>query len=110
MSNKRVAYSWSFRRKLLLLLLVIFLPAFGIIVSTGISQRQQAIVKAQDDVLLLVRSLAAQQEQIAFATKMMLSTLAHLPEVQNLDAPACKQIFSELVRQYPFYTVITTDR
>ena len=110
MDIKTIFTRWSFRSKLLVLLLVVFLPAFGIIVATGVSQRQQAIVKAQDDVLLLVRSLAAQQEQIAITTKTMLSTLAHLPEVQNLDAAACKQIFSELIEQYPFYTVITASK
>jgi len=91
---------------LLLFLLIILLPALGIIVATGVSQRQHAIVKAQDDALLLVRSLAAHQEQIAIATKAMLSTLAQLPEVQNLEAPACNRIFAELHRLYPFYASI----
>ena len=103
---KRIFSHWPFRSKLLLFLLIILLPALGIIVATGVSQRQHAIVKAQDDALLLVRSLVAQQEQIAIATKAMLSTLAQLPEVQNLDAPACNRIFAELHRLYPFYASI----
>ncbi len=106
MDVKRIFIQWPFRRKLQLLLLVIFLPALGIIVATGISQRQHAIVKARDDALLLVRSLVAQQEQIAIATKTMLSTLAQLPQVQNLDAPACNRIFAELHHLYPFYASI----
>jgi hypothetical protein len=106
MDIKRTFAQWSFRRKLQLFLLIILLPALGIIVATGVSQRQSAIVKAQDDALLLVRSLVAQQEQIAVATKTMLSTLAQLPEVQNLDAPACNRIFAELYRLYPFYASI----
>jgi hypothetical protein len=103
---KRIFTHWPFRSKLLLFLLIILLPALGIIVATGLSQRQHAIVKAQDDALLLVRSLVAQQEQIAIATKAMLSTLAQLPEVQNLDAPACNRIFAELHRLYPFYALL----
>jgi diguanylate cyclase (GGDEF)-like protein/PAS domain S-box-containing protein len=106
MDIKLIFTRWPFRWKLLLLLLVAFLPAFGIIVAGGVSQRQNAIVKAQDDALLLVRSLAAQQEQIAIATKTMLSTLAQLNEVQNLNAPACNRIFHELHKQYPFYSSI----
>lgn len=106
MDIKRIFTHWPFRSKLLLFLLIILLPALGIIVATGVSQRQHAIVKAQDDALLLVRSLVAQQEQIAIATKAMLSTLAQLPEVQNLDATACNRIFAELHRLYPFYASI----
>ncbi|MGP8104839.1 MAG: diguanylate cyclase [Desulfobaccales bacterium] len=106
MDLKRIFTHWPFRSKLLLFLLIILLPALGIIVATGVSQRQHAIVKAQDDALLLVRSLVAQQEQIAIATKTMLSTLAQLPEVQNLEAPACNRIFAELYRLYPFYASI----
>lgn len=106
MDIKIIFTRWPFRRKLLLFLLVIFLPAFGSIIATGVSQRQHAIAKAQDDAQLLVRSLAAQQEQIAIATETMLSTLAQLPEVQNLKAPACNRIFHELHKQYPFYSSI----
>ena len=106
MDIKSIFSHWPFRSKLLLFLLIILLPALGIIVATGVSQRQHAIVKAQDHALLLVRSLVAQQEQIAIATKAMLSTLAQLPEVQNLDAPACNRIFAELHRLYPFYASI----
>ncbi len=103
---KRIFSHWPFRRKLLLLLLIILLPVLGIIVATGVSQRQHAMVKAQDDALLLARTLVAHQEQIAIATKAMLSTLAQLPEVQNLEAPACNRIFAELHRLYPFYASI----
>ncbi len=106
MDPKRIFTHWSFRSKLLLVLLIILLPALGIIFAAGVSQRQSALVKAQDDALLMVRSLVAQQEQIAIATKAMLSTLAQLPEVQNLDAPACNRIFAELQRLNPFYASI----
>lgn len=109
MNNKRFLGSWTFRSKLLILLLVIFFPAFGIMVTSGLSQRHESVVKAQHKVLLLVRSLTAQQERVAIATKTMLSTLALLPEVRNLEAPACDRIFREVQQQYPFYTVITAS-
>ena len=102
MDIKSIFTHWPFRSKLLLFLLIILLPALGIIVATGVSQRQHAIVKAQDHALLLVRSLVAQQEQIAIATKAMLSTLAQLPEVQNLDAPACNRDFRRVTSAIPF--------
>ena len=90
----------------MLLLLIIFLPAFAVIVATGLGQRREEIVKARNDALLMVQSLAAQQEQIAITTRTMLATLARLPVVQRLDGKACSALFRELNSQYPFYTVI----
>ena len=98
--------TWSIRGKLLLLLLIIFLPAFGIIVSSGLTHRGDEIQKAKNSALLLVQSLAAQQEQIATATKVMLSTLAQFHEVRSLDSEACNVIFREIHNRYPFYSVI----
>jgi PAS domain S-box-containing protein len=91
---------------LLLLLLIIFLPAFGIIIASGLSQRENEVVKAQNSALLLAQSLAAQQEKVTAATKTMLGVLARLPILQNLDAGACNELFRELHDQYPFYSVI----
>jgi PAS domain S-box-containing protein len=94
--------SWSLRSKLLLLLLLIFLPAFGIIVVSGLKQRRQEIAKAQEQALLLAQSLAAQQDQIAAATKVLLSTLAHAPAVRHLDASASNRLFTEIQHGLPF--------
>jgi signal transduction histidine kinase/DNA-binding response OmpR family regulator len=98
--------TWSIRGKLSLLLVIIFLPAFGIIISSGFAQRGDEIEKAKKNALLLAQSLAAQQERIASATKVMLSTLAQFHEVRNLDSEACNAIFRELHNRYPFYSVI----
>jgi two-component system, cell cycle sensor histidine kinase and response regulator CckA len=99
--------SWPIRKKLLLLLLVIFMPAFGIIVVSGFAQRRNEIREADRNALLLAQSLAAQQEQIAIGTKQMLSTLAQLPEVQGLDAWACNKLFRDLQIRHPFYSIIS---
>jgi len=105
-SRFKLMTSWSIRGKLSLLLLIIFLPAFGIIVTSGLSNRSGEIRKAETNALLLVQSLAAQQEQIATSTKVMLSTLAQFREVRSLDSPACNIIFREMHNRYPFYSVI----
>jgi PAS domain S-box-containing protein len=107
MDIKRTFTQYPLRRKLLFLLLVIFLPALGIIVVSGLNQRREAILKAQHNASLLARSLAAQQNQVANSTKIMLSVLAQLRMVQNLDAQACNDVFRELRLRYPFYSTIT---
>jgi PAS domain S-box-containing protein len=104
--DQRMPSSWSIRKKLLLLLVIVFLPAFGIIVATGLNHREDEIEKARENALLLAQSLATQQEQITTAARTMLSTLAQLRVVQRLDAGACNALFRDLHRQYPFYSVI----
>ncbi len=108
--GQRMLSSLSIRNKLLLLLVIIFLPAFGIIVATGLNHRKDEIEKARENALLLAQSLATQQEQITTAARTMLSTLAQLRVVQRLDARACNALFRDLHRQYPFYSVILAVR
>jgi PAS domain S-box-containing protein len=107
MDIKKTFTESPFRWKLLFLLLVIFLPALGTIVVSGLNQRREAILNAQRDASLLAQSLAAQQEQVAQSIKTMLSVLAQLSMVQNLDAQACNDLFRKLSRRYPFYSTIT---
>ena len=102
----RMLSSWSIRSRLLFLLLVAFLPGFFITAISNVNERKAEFAKARDDALLVVQSLAAQQEQIAMATKAMLSTLAQLREVQELDPGVCNRIFRELNDRFPYYSVI----
>ena len=106
MAREKWLASWPIRRKLLLLLLIVFLPGFVIIVVSGLNQRRDEIAKAQNNALLMAQSLAAQQEQVATSTKTMLGILAHMPELQSLDAERCNRLFRELHERYSFYSVI----
>ncbi|MEN6441459.1 MAG: response regulator [Syntrophobacter sp.] len=105
-NHSRMPTALNIRGKLLLLLLIIFLPAFGTIVTSGLYQREEEIKKSKDSALLMVQSMAAQQEQIATSTKVMLSTLAHLHEMKSLDSEALNDLFREMHKRYPFYSVI----
>jgi len=98
--------SWSIRRKLMLLLLVGFLPACGIIILSSLDHRRHEITTAENNALLVVQSMAEQQELIATGTEQMLSTLAQMPQVQGLDAKACTELFRRLMSRYPFYSII----
>jgi two-component system, cell cycle sensor histidine kinase and response regulator CckA len=102
----QILSSWNISRKFLLMLFVFLLPASTIIVLSGLDHRKNEIAMAENNAMLLVHSIAAQQEQVAIGTEQMFSTLAQLPEVQGLDEDACNKLFHELHRQYPFYTAI----
>jgi len=101
---------WSIPRKLLVLLLIVFLPASGIIVASCLVQRGRAIREAERGAMLLVQSLMAQQEQFTAGTRQMLNTMAQLPEVKNLDSEACNEIFKQLHGNYPAYSLIAAVR
>ena len=98
--------SWPIRKKLCFLLLIIFLAAVGIILAVGFRQRAEDIQKAQNSAMLIAQGMAAQQEQMAMATRTMLTMLAQFPEVQHGDAAKSSSLFERLNNQYPFYTVI----
>ena len=104
--GKRILASCSFRCKLVLLLVAISLPALGAILVSGLKQRREEIRKAQNQALLLVESLAAEQEQVATSTKVMLTVLARTPAVQHLDAAGCNRLFRELQDSFPLYSAV----
>ena len=103
---KNILTSWSLRKKFLLLLLAVFLPALGMMLASGLKNRQQEIAKAEHQAVLLAQSLMAQQEQIAASTKVMLTVLAGSRAVQQLDVAACNRRFREIQQRFPFYSSI----
>ena len=104
--RKSILSSWSLRRKFLLFLVLVFLPGFGITVTAGLRERREEIAKAQHNAFLLTQSLAVQQEQYETTTRTLLTMLAQTHEVQSLDAEACKQLFAQIQRRYPFFSII----
>jgi signal transduction histidine kinase/HAMP domain-containing protein len=82
------------------------LPAVAVIVATGLNQRRSEIEEARSNALLMVKSLTAQQEQIASSTQTILTLLAQLPAVQSLGAKECNDLFGEIHRRFPVYSVI----
>jgi PAS domain S-box-containing protein len=106
MRYRKIPTMWSIRRILALLIVAIFLPGAGIIVQTGIQDRRRELEDAKRDAMLLVEGLSAQQEKIALGTRQLLSTLALLPQVQDLDAEACNKLFRELRDQNPMYSAM----
>ncbi len=100
----------SLRMILLILTLVAILPSVGVILYTGYESRGNAEQSAREATLRLVQNLAAVQERLTAATHQMLTTLALLPDVQQLNTAACNDLFRHLIRVNPVYTnVVMTD-
>ncbi|MCR4345697.1 MAG: EAL domain-containing protein [Sulfuricaulis sp.] len=98
-------FTTGLRTRLMLLVLLAVIPAFGLMGYTAISQRQQAAVNAERDAMNLARLAAQEQNQLIAATHQLLFMLSQLPAVkQPTTATACSRILAELRNPYPYYT------
>jgi hypothetical protein len=100
------------RKKLWLIVIIAFAIGLSIVIYSGVNNRYDEIETATNNAILLVYSLAAQQEQVAIGIRQTLSTVSLLPAVKNLDIDACNKLFRELNDVNPSYTninIVTPD-
>lgn len=96
----------SLRTRLMLLVLLALLPALGLIIYTAVERRQQGMEEAKQSALRVVRSAAAQQDQLVESSRQLLATLAQLKEVQNRNGVACQEILTNLLALHSVYANI----
>jgi signal transduction histidine kinase/HAMP domain-containing protein len=98
------------RIRLLFLFLVALLPALGLIQYTSSKLRGVMGLDAQQESLHLVRTLAAEHERIIESGHQLLIALANLPEVLRYDTEGCSKVFSDVVRNFKFFTTLTAAK
>lgn len=91
------------RVRLLLLVLLAVIPAWGLMLYSAGEQRQMATETVQQDALRLARIIAAGQDGFIEGARQILTTFAQLPEIRNGDMPACNRLFTELLAKFPNY-------
>ena len=94
------------RFRLFVLILLTLLPAVGLIVHTGVTQRHWAALYAQEETLSLAHDLSTNYDQVINLTRQLLEVLAQLPAVQNRDAAACSSLFASLLHKHPAYNLL----
>jgi len=97
----------SLRSRLLVLILVAVLPAFGLMLYTHLEHRRAAVAVAQDEALRIARIAASEQNDVFQDARRVAFTLAHLPDVRALNAQACRPLLAELLSRSPEYTNIS---
>nr|WP_139257362.1 ATP-binding protein [Desulforamulus aeronauticus] len=102
----------SLRARLFLLVLVAFIPVFVIMFQSIEGYRQRAAQAAHNEAMQVARAVSHDHQLLIEQTKLLLSTLAMLPDVQNANTVACDAYFSKLLLQYPFYNniALTNDQ
>ena len=95
------AFFSSLQVRFLLLILLAVLPGLGLTCYIGFEQRQRALANAREDALQLVRSTAANQQQLIETERQLLGIIAQFPEMLGHDAAACHMRLADLRREYP---------
>jgi signal transduction histidine kinase len=103
----------SLRARLLLLLFLALLPAYGFILYSVFEARQQAAEHARENALWLTRLMASEQKSLIEVIRQQLQSLAQLSIVHRPEQAAlCSRTFASLRAQNSFYAnlgVINAD-
>jgi len=92
----------SLRVRLVALVLLAVLPAFGLILFTGLEDRRRAAAEVQDNALRLARLAASGQDRLIEGVRQLLPGLALLPQVRDGNTAGCNALLAELLTHYPF--------
>mgnify|MGYP001605070151 FL=1 len=97
----------SLRARLLLLLFLALLPAYGFILYSVFDARQQAAEHAHENALWLTRLMALEQKGLIEVIRQQLQSFAQLPIVRRPEQAAlCSRTFATLRAQNALYANI----
>lgn len=97
----------SLRFRLMLLVLLALVPSLALVIYTASEQRRSAANQAQEHALQVARDAAQSQQELIESTHQVLSVLAQLPAVRDLDPEVCSAFLAQFLNRYPRYTSIT---
>ena len=101
----RLSRDWpvlaSLRMRLAALVLLAVVPFFLLVVHLFREQQQQGIVAAQESTLRIVQMAADHHRELVEGAHQLLTTLALLREVQNLDGPGAQHTSRTSSRSIP---------
>ncbi|MEY2408814.1 MAG: hypothetical protein QOF48_1484, partial [Verrucomicrobiota bacterium] len=99
----RTPFFSRLRVRLLALVLLAILPALGLVLYTGLDQREAARLDAEASARRIVKLAASSQKQHFEATRQLLTTLAQLPQVRPDRAEECQALFTNLLQLHQVY-------
>ncbi|MBI5650857.1 MAG: GAF domain-containing protein [Chloroflexi bacterium] len=91
------------RARLLLIVLLAIVPAFGLIIYDDLEQRQVAAQAARDHARRIAYIVATDYQALIGAAHQLLINIASLPVTRANNPIACEALFGEILKQYPFY-------
>lgn len=104
--HKRTIWPWfsTLRARLLLLLLLTLVPAYGLLLYSAMQARQQAEAKALENATRTTQLMAAEHKAVVRSAHDQLLTLAQLPVIKSQEWSAlCNQTLAAIQAQHPLY-------
>ncbi|MBI5519961.1 MAG: EAL domain-containing protein [Desulfovibrio sp.] len=102
----RSFFAWSIRTHLLLLVLAAAVPALCLVWWTGQELERQAVRRAQETTMHLAAGMVDELEQVEEHARVLLTTLAQVPSIRQMDKRAATALLTQLNRQNPAYASI----
>lgn len=96
----------NLRVRLFLLVLLAVVPALGLMLYRDIELRGLVVEQVREDSLRLARLAASGQQDSIRDARQLLFAVAQLTEVRQADPATCSAFLSQLLRQYPQYTLL----
>jgi diguanylate cyclase (GGDEF)-like protein len=103
----RFFFAWSIRTHLLLLVLAAAIPALGLVWWSGQELERQAVDKANQATMHLATGMAGDLEQVEEYARVLLTTLAQVPTIRQMDQPGATALLTQLNRQNPAYASLS---
>jgi PAS domain S-box-containing protein/putative nucleotidyltransferase with HDIG domain len=95
----------SLRSRLILLVLLAFLPAFGLAIYSSKIQADNSIVNAEQTALENARLFSLTKDSLIDTTRRLLISISVQNEVRQ-SGPACRSFLTQFLDRYPYYTNI----
>lgn len=93
----------SMRFRLLLIVLLALVPAFGLAIYNASEQQKIVEQQVQEDALAIAQSLANHQKELVEGARQLLFVLAQLPVIRGDDYQACTRYLIDLKKNNPRY-------
>ncbi|QDX82327.1 hypothetical protein B9N43_14410 [Denitratisoma sp. DHT3] len=104
MSRLRAFFSFApLRARLLLLVLLAVVPAWGLMLYSAGEQRRTATEGIQQNALRLARLVAASHDGLIEGAHQILMTLAQVPSIRETEPRTCNALLAQLLKQYSSY-------
>ena len=99
--------SWPIRVHLIILVFMMAFPSIGLIVYSGIAERNEVIEDAKRECLKFVSNIAHEEQTVVAGVQQLVVALALLPGLQSRNIHAFNALLSDLLKKNPQYTNIT---
>lgn len=96
-----IRFASSLRARLIALVLLVVIPAFGVILFTDQRHRASIAAQVQKSALGSARVIATEQRRVFENAHQLLITLARLPQIREQNSAACEKILVGLLE--PLY-------